>query len=63
VSARGISKEFLDEEMRALGPMRYAQEYECSFIDAETSVFNSDLIDAALVNDFMPFFEEACCHG
>jgi terminase large subunit-like protein len=50
-----ISPEFLREEMSALGPMQYSQEYECSFIDNETSVFNSGLIEAALTDDFEPF--------
>jgi Terminase large subunit, T4likevirus-type, N-terminal len=54
-----ISKEFLDEELSALGPMQFAQEYECEFIDSETSAFNSELIEAALVNDFAPFLEVA----
>ena len=52
-----IAAEFLSEEREALGPMRFAQEYECEFIDAETSVFNSDLIQRALSNDFVPFIE------
>lgn len=51
-----ISAEFLAEERAALGPMRFAQEYECQFIDAETSAFSSDLIAQALTNDFKPFF-------
>jgi hypothetical protein len=51
-----ISPEFLEEERQALGPMRFSQEYECQFIDAETSVFNSDLIQAALTDDFEPLF-------
>jgi Terminase large subunit, T4likevirus-type, N-terminal len=54
-----ISKEFLTEELSALGPMQFAQEYECEFIDSETSAFNSELIEAALVNDFAPFLEVA----
>jgi hypothetical protein len=51
-----ISKEFLADELEALGPMRFAQEYQCEFIDSETSVFDSSLIQAALTNDFEPFF-------
>jgi hypothetical protein len=50
-----ISPAFLEEERQAHGPMRFAQEYECEFIDAETSVFNSDLIQQALTNAFEPF--------
>jgi Terminase large subunit, T4likevirus-type, N-terminal len=54
-----ISAEFLKEEMSALGPMQFSQEYECQFIDNETSVFNSELIEAALVDDFEPFLARA----
>ncbi len=36
--------------------MRFSQEYECEFIDAETSVFASELIEQALTDDFQPFF-------
>jgi hypothetical protein len=50
-----ISARFLEEERQALGPMRFAQEYECEFIDSEMAVFNSDLIQKALRNDFDPF--------
>jgi hypothetical protein len=49
-----ISAQFLAEELQALGPMKFDQEYNCEFTDAETSVFNSDLIQKALVNDFQP---------
>jgi hypothetical protein len=58
-----ISKEFLDEEMMMLGPMQFAQEYECQFIDSETSAFNTDLIEAALVDNFEPFFERSLCYA
>jgi hypothetical protein len=51
-----ISADFLEEERQALGPMRFSQEYECEFIDSETSVFNSDLIQGAMTDDFQPFF-------
>jgi hypothetical protein len=49
-----ISAQFLEEELQALGPMKFDQEYNCVFTDAESSVFNSDLIQRALVNDFQP---------
>ncbi len=51
-----ISADFLEEERQALGPMRFSQEYECEFIDSETSVFNSDLIQKAMTDDFETFF-------
>lgn len=60
ISVRGdqcprISPAFLDEEREALGPLRFSEEYECQFVDAETSVFNTALIEAALTDDFSPF--------
>jgi hypothetical protein len=58
-----ISKEYLDEEMGALGPMQFSQEYCCEFIDSETSAFNTDLIEAALVDNFEPFFGRALCYA
>jgi hypothetical protein len=57
-----IAKEFLDEEMTLIGPMQFAQEYGCEFIDSETSAFNTDLIEAALVDNFEPFFGRALCY-
>ena len=51
--------------------MRFQQEYECAFLDSETSVFSTDLIQQALVDDFQPFLEQinapmykhSACHG
>lgn len=54
-----ISPNFLEEERSALGPMRFSQEYECEFIDPETSVFTTDLIQQALSDDFEPFLRAA----
>jgi hypothetical protein len=53
-----ISQEFLDQEREILGPMMYAQEYECEFIDDTTQAFDTELIRRALVDDFRPFIEE-----
>jgi hypothetical protein len=50
-----IKPEFLAEEMAQLGPMIFSQEYQCEFIDPQTSVFSSALIEQALVDDFQPF--------
>jgi Terminase large subunit, T4likevirus-type, N-terminal len=50
-----IKPEFLAEEMAQLGPMIYSQEYMCEFVDAETSVFSTELIQQAMVDDFEPF--------
>ncbi len=64
ISVRGdqcprISPEFLAEERQALGPLRFAEEYECQFVDAVTSVFASELIEQALTDDFAPFLAAA----
>jgi hypothetical protein len=50
-----IKPEFLAEELATMGPMLYGQEYNCEFHDSELSVFNTDLIEAALTDDFEPF--------
>jgi hypothetical protein len=50
-----ISKAFLDEELAQHGPMIFSQEYACEFVDASSSVFASELIEAAMVDDFDPF--------
>jgi hypothetical protein len=47
-----ISAEYLQQERRELGPMLFAQEYECEFIDADTSAFSSEMIELALADDF-----------
>jgi hypothetical protein len=37
----------------------FAQEYECQFVENEQTVFTNELIEAALVDDFVPFLEAA----
>ena len=54
-----IAPEFLDEERRSLGPLFYASEYECRFVDTVDSVFSSEDIRAALTNDLQPLFGTA----
>lgn len=46
-----ITPEFLDEERRNLGAYFFDQEYGCAFLDAETSAFSTQDIDAAFVDD------------
>ncbi len=53
-----ISKQFLQEEHRALGEWWYTQEYECKFMETEDQLFSSDLIDKMLDPDVSPLFEE-----
>jgi hypothetical protein len=50
-----ISAEFLDKQRRKLGPMLFAQEYLCEFIDAASSAFSSEMIELALADDFELF--------
>lgn len=50
-----ISPEFLKDELAALGPMRFSEEYQCSFVDQNTSAFASALIAQALVDNFEQF--------
>ncbi len=46
-----ITKEFLAEELEAMGPLMFGQEYLAEFIDSATSVFPQSLIEGVLVND------------
>jgi hypothetical protein len=47
-----ITPAFLEEERKALGPLRFAQEYECSFNEDSLSVFGADLIKKVFRDDF-----------
>jgi hypothetical protein len=49
-----ITREFLAEEQRALGPRWFAQEYLCSFEDVVDAVFAHEDIMAALSDDVPP---------
>ncbi len=46
-----ITKEFLAEELEAMGPLMFGQEYLAEFIDSATSVLPQSLIAGVLVND------------
>jgi hypothetical protein len=54
-----ISAEFLEQQRRKLGPILFAQEYECEFIDAASSAFSSEMVAMALVDDFELFLAAA----
>lgn len=54
-----ISQEFLDDELRLLGPHIFDQEYRCRFYDSATSVFSSDLIEAAMSDEVEPLWSLA----
>lgn len=51
-----IDAAFLDEERRALGEFLFCQEYECQFLDPESSIFSSALIAAALDPNLTPLW-------
>jgi len=53
-----IDPAFLAEELQAIGPRWFRQEYECSFEDCVGAYFRQEDIDAALANDLKPFFAE-----
>lgn len=42
-----ISREFLEEERRAMGEWWFAQEYACDFLDAETQPFGREDVERA----------------
>jgi hypothetical protein len=59
VTARDIPRitpDFLADERRELGDLMYSQEYLCEFVDQDTQVFPSDVIDAAFRDDVEPLW-------
>jgi hypothetical protein len=54
-----ISQEFLDEELRELGPLRFGEEYGLEFLDNALTVFPTDLIDQAIADLGGPLWEGA----
>ena len=51
-----LSPEFLAEEKRELGPLRYAEEYELAFNEADEAVFSSAMIDRAFTDAVRPLW-------
>ncbi len=49
-----ISREFLEEQRGAMGLGWFRQEYLCEFSDNGTSVFDRDLVEAALDDELEP---------
>ena len=39
-----ISKEFLEEQRKTIGDLRFKMEYEAEFVEEENSFFSQDLI-------------------
>lgn len=53
-----ITKEFLADEERELGPFAFASEYLCEFQDAETALFGGVLIERAFANNLTPLWDD-----
>src|SRR5207249_1350084 len=54
-----IDREWLAEERHILGPMWYAQEYECEFLANEFQTFSTEAIEAAFDDEsVVPLFSE-----
>jgi hypothetical protein len=51
-----ISKEWLAEELKALGAARFSEEYELAFIDADSSAFPTTIIDRAFTTELLPLW-------
>ena len=49
-----ITQEFLEEEMRNMGEQWFRQEYLCEFVDAVSGVFDRDLVERAMSDEFEP---------
>ena len=49
-----ISPAFLEEERRALGPLWFASEFACQFVDTADQLYPSELVMAALSADVAP---------
>jgi hypothetical protein len=50
-----IGAKYLKQMKRELGPMLYSQEFEGEFVDDSSTAFNSELIEAALVDALSPW--------
>ena len=49
-----IDADFLEEERAEQGDQWFRQEYCCEFTDAEESLFDSDVIRAAVTDEVQP---------
>jgi Terminase large subunit, T4likevirus-type, N-terminal len=52
-----ISRAFLDQELKDLGPSKYSQEYDLEFVDSETAAFMGELIEAAFSDQVRPLWQ------
>jgi hypothetical protein len=53
-----ITKEFLDAELKTLGPRMFRQEYQTEFLVATDQYFSTDYINKAFVYDLEPMFPD-----
>src|SRR5262249_4233160 len=51
-----ISKDFLEQELKDLGPAKFSQEYDLEFVDSETSAFMGELIEQAFTDEVRPLW-------
>jgi hypothetical protein len=52
-----ITPEFLADELKELGPDMYSQEYELAFVDDDSQIFSTELIDAMFSRpDILPLW-------
>lgn len=52
-----ISQEFLEEERKSLGPLWFASEYDCVFVDTAGQMFSFDSITRAISRRVKPLFQ------
>jgi hypothetical protein len=51
-----ISREFLQQELKDLGPAKFAQEYDLEFADSESAAFMGELIERAFSDEVRPLW-------
>jgi hypothetical protein len=52
-----ITKEFLEEELKQLGAMRFSEEYQLAWLDSDEAVWNTAIIDAAFTEEVRPLWQ------
>jgi Terminase large subunit, T4likevirus-type, N-terminal len=52
-----ISQAFLTEELKQLGAQRFSEEYGLEFLDPDSAVFPSGIVDAAFTSDVVPLWQ------
>jgi hypothetical protein len=51
-----ITPEFLEEEKRELGAMRFSEEYQLAFVDDDAAAFPVDIIANAFTAEVRPLW-------